>query len=213
MMKTIILIGDSIRMGYDQYVRERLDGVADVIFPNENGRFSLYVLRYLNLWKERLNWPDDVDLIHWNAGLWDVGRYVYDEPLTPLAFYVDNLRRIHKRLQVLWPKAHLIFATTTPVDEARMNPKAVSRFNSEIEAYNTAAVAMLRGLGEDIDDLYATMSAAPLECHSDGTHFYTDQGTEIIGQAVLRSVCGPLGISPVKAAQTAAGASSSDIGV
>ena len=211
-MKKIILIGDSIRMGYDRYVAEHLAGVADVIYPNENCRFALYVLRYLNLWKERLEWPDDVDLIHWNAGLWDVGYYGQDEPLTPLAFYVDIVRRIHVGLRLHWPKAHLVFATSTPVDEARLNPKVVRRSNAEIEAYNAAASAMLRGLGEDIDDLYATMRDAPPECHSDGTHFYTDLGTEIIGQAVLRSVCEPLGISPLQTVPTAVGASSKDIG-
>ncbi len=211
-MKKIILIGDSIRMGYDRYVGERLSGMAEVFYPNENGRFALYVLRYLNLWKERLHWPDDVDLIHWNAGLWDVGRYGQDEPLTPLAFYVDIVRRIHVGIRLHWPKARLVFATSTPVDETRLDPKVVMRSNAEIEAYNAAAVAMLRGLGEDIDDLYATMRAAPPECHSDGTHFYTDLGTETIGQAVLRSICEPLGIRPVQAAPTAAGASSKDIG-
>ena len=30
-MKKIVLLGDSIRMGYDKYVKEALDGVAEAI--------------------------------------------------------------------------------------------------------------------------------------------------------------------------------------
>ena len=45
-MKKIVLIGDSIRMGYDKYVKEALDGVADVYYPGENCRFAQYTLRF-----------------------------------------------------------------------------------------------------------------------------------------------------------------------
>ncbi|MBO5010011.1 MAG: hypothetical protein J6D20_04860 [Clostridia bacterium] len=33
-MKKVILIGDSIRMGYDKYVKEALDGVAEVWYSS-----------------------------------------------------------------------------------------------------------------------------------------------------------------------------------
>ena len=35
-MKKIVLFGDSIRMGYDKYVREALEGTAEVYYPEEN---------------------------------------------------------------------------------------------------------------------------------------------------------------------------------
>ena len=70
-MKKIVLIGDSIRMGYDKYVRAALDGKAEVLFPEENSRFAEYVLRAVIDWKREGKWGDDVDVVHWNAGLWD----------------------------------------------------------------------------------------------------------------------------------------------
>ena len=33
-MKTVFLMGDSIRMGYDRYVRDALAGVAAVYYPS-----------------------------------------------------------------------------------------------------------------------------------------------------------------------------------
>ena len=43
-MKKIVLIGDSIRMGYDKYVKDALSGVAEVYYPEENCKFAEYVL-------------------------------------------------------------------------------------------------------------------------------------------------------------------------
>ena len=53
-MKKIVLIGDSIRIGYDAYVREKLAGKAEVLSPEENGRFAQYVYRYVGEWKDNL---------------------------------------------------------------------------------------------------------------------------------------------------------------
>ena len=40
-MKKVLLLGDSIRMGYDKYVTEQLAGEAEVLFPSENCRFAV----------------------------------------------------------------------------------------------------------------------------------------------------------------------------
>ncbi|WP_235613144.1 hypothetical protein [Paenibacillus sp. LC231] len=51
-MKRILLLGDSIRQGgYEPYVRERLAGLAEVVAPGENGRFSFYTL-----WRRLCRW-------------------------------------------------------------------------------------------------------------------------------------------------------------
>ena len=91
-MKRILLLGDSIREGYEPYVRERLAGLAEVVAPAENGRFSFYTLWGVNLWMKELGTPD---IVHWNNGLWDVHREApRDELLTPVIDYVTNLKRI-----------------------------------------------------------------------------------------------------------------------
>ena len=38
-MKKILLLGDSIRMGYQNEVKELLKDEYEVVFPQENGRF------------------------------------------------------------------------------------------------------------------------------------------------------------------------------
>ena len=38
-MKKLLFIGGSIRMGYDKSVKKTLEGMANVIFPEENCRF------------------------------------------------------------------------------------------------------------------------------------------------------------------------------
>ena len=47
-MKNLLLIGDSIRKGYDKSVRKTLEGKANVIFPEENCRFAAYLLRHFH---------------------------------------------------------------------------------------------------------------------------------------------------------------------
>lgn len=192
--KKIVLLGDSIRMGYDKYVKEALSEVAEVYYPEENCRFAENVLRYAHEWKSKMGAPDDVDLVHWNAGLWDVLELFEDEPLSTKEYYASVIPRIHKRLRMIFPKAKLVFATSTSVDEARAS-KDFRRHNSTIEAYNAAAVAALAGMDTEINDLYALTSRLPLDTHSDFVHFYTDAGTEAIGGRVLSVICRELGIS------------------
>ena len=41
-MKKVVLLGDSIRLGYQPYLTELLKGRAEVGGIEDNGRFSLY---------------------------------------------------------------------------------------------------------------------------------------------------------------------------
>lgn len=191
--KKILLIGDSIRMGYDKYVREALSEVADVYYPDENCRFSEYVLRCAHDWKNNLGCPDELDLVHWNTGLWDVIELFGDEPLSTLEYYEYNIGRIAKRLRLLFPNAKMVFATSTPVIEAKCSPD-FKRHNATIEKYNAAALRALRDTDTVINDLYALMSQAPESYHSDSVHFYTNEGTELIGGKVLATISEQLGI-------------------
>lgn len=192
--KKILLIGDSIRMGYDKYVKEALSSVADVYYPDENCRFAEYTLRYAHEWKEKLGCPNDLDVVHWNVGLWDVLELFGDEPLTTIDYYAYNVARIDKRLRMLFPNAKMIFATSTPIIEARYSD-AFRRHNENIEKYNAAAIEALRGTDTVINDLYATMCRVDESYHSDATHFYTPAGTELIGGKVLAEITALAGIA------------------
>lgn len=193
-MKKVVLIGDSIRMGYVDYVRDALAGVAEVYSPEENCRYSLNVLRFAHEWKKKGAWPDDVDLVHWNAGLWDALELFGDEPLMPLDAYERVISRIDARLRMLFPQAKMVFATSTTVLEDRCTPD-FRRRNATIRAYNEAALRALAPSDTVINDLYATTARCPESFHSDAVHYYTPEGTERIGGQVLATVCRELGIA------------------
>lgn len=193
-MKKIVLIGDSIRMGYDKYVKEALSNVAEVYYPEENCKFAEYVLRYAHEWKKNLGWPDDVDLVHWNAGLWDALELFGDEPLTTFDYYEHAIKRIDKRLRQIFPKAKIIFATSTAVIEEWANPDFY-RHNETIKKYNEVAKRALADTDTVINDLWDITKSAPESYHSDWVHYYTQKGTELIGNKVLAHICNELSIS------------------
>ena len=102
-MKKIILIGDSIRMGYDKYVKEALRDTAEVYYPAENCRFATYIMRFVHEWKKKGEWPEDADIVHWNAGLWDLPEIMDDGTVTPIEHYAVQIALIDRRLRMLFP--------------------------------------------------------------------------------------------------------------
>ena len=192
-MKKIVLIGDSIRMGYDKYVKEALDGVADVYYPGENCRFAQYTLRFLGDWKHKGEWPTDTDLVHWNVGLWDVCEQFGEGPISSIEHYKEMITRIDKRIRLLFPNAKVVFATSTAVREEGYSGN-FHRYNATIEKYNAAALEALAETDTVINDLYAhTKNIAPEYC-SDMTHYNTPAGAAYMGGKVLSVICGMLDI-------------------
>ena len=192
-MKKIVLLGDSIRMGYDKYVKEALDGVAEVYYPSQNCRFAQFLLRQLHEWKKKGEWPTDVDLVHWNAGLWDVGEMFGDPPLSSPQHYEDMIVRIDRRLRLLFPEAKLVFATSTAVREEG-SKGYFRRHNAVIEQYNEIARKALSGTDTVINDLYAHTCNVPPEYCSDMTHYNTPEGAAYMGGKVLAVIAQQLGI-------------------
>ena len=194
-MKKIVLIGDSIRMGYDKYVKDALENTAEVFYPPENCRFAEYVLRYAHEWKAGGKWGDGVDLVHWNAGLWDALELFGDEPLTPICYYGELIARVDKRLRMLFPNAKIVFATSTHVNEAEAGTY-FTRHNAIIQKYNAEALRVLSNTDTIINDLYTLTASFPKEYRSDWVHFYTPSGTEVVGGRVLSVICEILKIAP-----------------
>ena len=192
-MKNLLLIGDSIRMGYDKAVQKTLEGKANVYFPAENCRFASYVLRYLHEYKALMN-NEKVDVIHWNAGLWDCLRLFEEEPHTPIEVYAYYIDRICVRIKKLFPNAKVIFATSTAVLSEKMS-KDFKRYNEEIEAYNQAAVEVVKKHGFAINDLYAISTSLTEDAHSDPVHYYTAAGTKAFTNQVLSYVVPALEIN------------------
>lgn len=191
-MKKVLLLGDSIRMGYDKAVKRSLEGKAEVYFPQENCRFASYLLRNISDYRQ-LSDNQPFDVIHWNAGLWDCLRLFEEDPHTPLDVYAYYIDRVCIRLKKLYPNAKIIFATSTKVQSEKMD-KDFKRYNEEIEEYNRTAVEVVKKHGFPVNDLYAVSDTLPEEAHSDSVHYYTPLGTEVFTNAVLVHLKEALGI-------------------
>lgn len=187
-MKKILLLGDSIRMGYCKYVRAALAGECEVVFPEENCRFAEYFLRYLHEWNNQLCKEQAPDVVHWNAGLWDVLELFDEGCLTPPEVYGIFIEKICVRMKKLFPNAKIIFATNTPIIEAKYG-KNFMRHNANIEQYNAIAVEIVRRYGFEVNDLYAKTKDIGEEYHSDATHFNNPLGAEYMTNLVLPVVC------------------------
>ena len=190
-MKNVLLLGDSIRFGappnspgYGVYVKEKLDGIANVFAPDDNCRFVQYTLRYIHNWATQVE-AEKIDVIHWNNGLWDVLRLNGDEIFTPKDIYVYYLERVYRVLRKLFPNAKIIFALSTSVIEEWANPDFI-RYNREIEQYNRKAMEVMAELGVEVNDLYTVSSAFEDTMHSDWVHF-GEEGSKRLADAVIQA--------------------------
>src|SRR5581483_3119952 len=111
----VLLIGDSISVGYTVPTRELLAGKANVDRIPENGGSTGRGLEKIDAWLGAGPW----DVIHFNWGLHDIRRVEGNQPAA-LAAYEKRLRALIKKLQAT--RATLIWASTTPVPEARGTP-------------------------------------------------------------------------------------------
>ena len=187
-MKKIVLIGDSIRQGYDKYVKMAFQGVADVYYPDANCRFTTHILRHLLDWKEKMGCGDDVDAVHWNACLWDNLILPDGKNHVPIEMYAENVARICNMIEILFPKAKIIYATATPCNEEFFKTYKYKRTNADTELYNRVACDIVRDRGGEIDDIYAVLKDSFLPLQSDQTHYYTKEGTRVIAGQVIRSL-------------------------
>ena len=91
-MKQILLIGDSIRMGYCEYVKDLLKDCAEVIYPSENCRSSQNIIMNLLNWSHLCD-KEKIEIIHFNCGQWDAAHFNCDlTPLTSLSEYRKNYK-------------------------------------------------------------------------------------------------------------------------
>src|SRR5438270_696217 len=92
----VVLIGDSIRLGYAPGVAARLAGKAVVVSPPDNGGDSGNVLAHLDEWVVR----EQPDVVHLNCGLHDLKRPRAGggHQVEPEA-YAENLRQIVARIR------------------------------------------------------------------------------------------------------------------
>ena len=182
----VLLIGDSISIGYTVPVRQMLEGKANVHRPLTNcGPTSKGVVE-IEKWLGDGKW----DVIHFNWGLHDLkylgpnGENLADptkassKQQVPPEQYEANLRKLVERLKKT--DAKLIWRSTTPVPEG-----AKGRVVGDSAKYNAIAAKIMKEHDIPIDDQYAFALPRLKEIQRPANvHFTTEGSKQLAKQAV-----------------------------
>ena len=186
-MKKILIIGDSISIGYTPFVKESLAGEATVTHNPGNAQHTGTGMKKLDDWLGDEKW----DIIQFNWGLWDLcyrssaskvqGKR--DKINGTITFSIDeyqqNLRQLVNELKDTGAK--LIFVTTTYVPE-----NEAGRFAGDDLRYNKAAVEVMKENKIPVNDIWR----ASKKIHSkygqapDNVH-YTEEGYKLLADKIV----------------------------
>jgi lysophospholipase L1-like esterase len=176
----VLLIGDSISIGYTLQVRELLKGKANVHRIPINGGATEVGLEKMKDWLGDGKW----DVIHFNFGLHDAKHASATEFRASREEYANNLRQLVAQMKATGAK--LVFATTTPVPkDGKLSPTRV--FDS-IPARNEVAVKVMAENGVAIDDLYAVVLPVRAEVGRENDVHFQPAGYDLLAKAVAASV-------------------------
>jgi acyl-CoA thioesterase-1 len=185
--KQVLLIGDSISMGYLPFVQDLLKDKAMVRRPDVNCESTLHGLRQIDTWLGDVKW----DVIHFNWGLHDLIRSRTDNrdpahiasvpPQVPLPEYEKNLRKLVERLKKTGAK--LVWGTTTPVPTGCM-----FRLSGEEVKYNEVALRVMRDENIPVDDLHAVVFPNLSELQDINDVHFNLKGSELLAKAVVWSI-------------------------
>lgn len=153
-LPNVLIIGDSISMGYTPFLKAMLKDRAFVWHPDENCEGTTKGVLKIDEWIGTAKW----NIIHFNFGLHDIkhvnaengsnSNLPEDPPQANLSQYSENLKIIVEKLKSTGAK--LIFATTTPV------PQKSSPFRNpeDIVNYNNAALEIMKKQDIEVNNLY-----------------------------------------------------------
>lgn len=162
-LPNVLILGDSISIGYTLDVRSMLAGKANVYHPlsaegnnAENCSGTTKGVESISRWLGNRKW----DVIHFNFGLHDLKHVARagedtatsnaeDPRQASVEQYRQNLEPIVKTLRATG--ARLVFATTTPVAPGTSNPL---REPDAPPRYNAAAAAIMKKNGIRMNDLF-----------------------------------------------------------
>lgn len=188
----VLLIGDSISVGYTTRVQEALKGKANVWRVPINGGSTLVGLDNMEKW---LGWRDKWDVIHFNFGLHDITRERDGRPdvsgtvKVSVEQYAGNMEQLVTEMEKTGAK--LIWATTTPVPE-----DAAGRLKGDEVAYNAAAAKIMQKHGVQINDLYGyILPRLDVAQKAPDVHFL-DEGSQLLADRVASEIMAALETKP-----------------
>ena len=173
----VLIIGDSISMGYTEPVKKLLAGKADVQRIGENGGPTSNGVAHLDQLP-----PGPWNVITFNYGLHDMkldtGSHQVEIPQ-----YQANLKTIVDALRKTGAK--LIWVTTTPVPTGKLNPK---RDRPDVPLYNEAAAHALKGKIDAVCDLYTAVLPREPELQLKENVHFTPAGYDFLAQQVAAAI-------------------------
>lgn len=184
----VLLIGDSISIGYTLPVRAALADEANVHRPPVNCGPTTRGLEMLDAWLA--SGSGEWDVIHFNFGLHDL-KYVDESNRNttveegryqvPPDEYRRNLEAIVERLQKTG--ATLIWRNTTPVPEG-----AASRVPGDAAKYNAVAAEVMKAAGIGTHDLFTFAKQREADIQRPANVHYTAEGSAELGREVARII-------------------------
>lgn len=183
-LPNVLLIGDSISIGYMLPAREDLKGIANVFRPPTNCGPTTNGVANLDSWLGDRKW----DVIHFNFGLHDLkymgpnGKNLAD-PKSPdskaqvaIDDYAANLKKIATRLKKTG--ATVIWRQTTPVPEG-----AKGRVVGDSKKYNEVAAKVMEEVGGIQTDAMYDFAIKEVPNLPGNVH-YSPEGSKKLGKHV-----------------------------
>ncbi len=193
----VLILGDSISIGYAPHVQQLLQDQAFVVRPmrdhrnHENCQGTKYGVQHVDRWLSMGggNW----DVIHFNFGLHDMkhvnadtgknSNSPSDPPQSTLVEYQKQLAEIVSKLKQT--DAKLIFATTTPVPPGDVRP---FRSVDAPPRYNEAAVNIMRDHNIAVNDLYSFAAGQLDQIQRPANVHFTAAGSIALAEQVAQQI-------------------------
>ncbi len=185
----ILLIGDSISIGYTLDVRRALKDVANVHRPRTNCGPTTKGVKELSAWLGKDKW----DVIHFNFGLHDLkwmgpnGENLAEpnkagnQPQVSIGDYKKNLEIIVRALKKTG--AVLIWRNTTPVPKG-----ARGRVVGDSIKYNAVALEVMKRHEIHVDDMYRYSLAKQTQIQRPKDVHFTREGSAFLGEKVAEAI-------------------------
>jgi acyl-CoA thioesterase-1 len=200
-LPNVLILGDSISIGYTPFVKEMLAGTANVYRPTlengnpENCEGTTKGVQNIDRWLTKTgvgNSGSQWDIIHFNFGLHDI-KHV--DPVTgknsnnPKDPQQADIKQYKKNMELIVGNlkktgATLIFATTTPYPDY---VQGVLRDKGMPAKYNNTAIKIMNKNEIIINDLYAFMLPRMNELQLEkNVHFKPDGYKALAGKVADR---------------------------
>jgi acyl-CoA thioesterase-1 len=183
----VLLIGDSISIGYTLPTRELLKGKANLHRVPANGGPTSRGLTSIDKWLGTGKW----DVIHFNWGIHDLKIMPDGKRQVEPADYEKNLRTLVAKMKTTGAK--LIWATTTPIPDGDLTP--VRKFGL-VPEYNTIAQKVMQENNIPTDDLNAAVTPHLAEYQNPKDVHFKLEGSAFLAKQVAASIEAALKAKP-----------------